>query len=43
MEHETTGHVDEPILGESVPISPAEMEAVGIPESERAEVSTGED
>ncbi len=34
---------DEPIFGESVPIHPEEMEAVGIPEPERAAVGTGED
>ncbi len=34
---------DEPIFGESVPIPPEEMEAIGIPEPERAEVGTGED
>ena len=34
---------DEPIFGESAPIPPEEMEAVGIPEPERAEVGTGED
>ncbi|MDQ6603132.1 MAG: DUF2171 domain-containing protein [Chloroflexota bacterium] len=34
---------DEPIFGESVPVPPEEMEAVGIPEPERAEVGTGED
>ena len=34
---------DEPIFGESAPIPPEEMEAVGLPEPERAEVGTGED
>ncbi len=34
---------DEPIYGESAPIPPEAMEAVGIPEVERAEVGTGED
>jgi len=34
---------DEPIFGESVLIPPEEMEAVGIPEPERAAVGTGED
>ncbi len=34
---------DEPIFGESVPILPEEMEAIGIPEPERADVGTGED
>jgi len=34
---------DEQIFGESVPIPTEEMEAIGIPEPERAEVGTGED
>lgn len=34
---------DEPIFVDSAPIPPHEMEAIGIPESERADVGTGDD
>ncbi len=34
---------DEPIFLDSAPIPPEEMEAIGIPEPERADVGTGED